>query len=155
MKLLPDRLVIETFAHWKYGFAKRTVEEYFGGLVAFRDERIVDLAKQAAERVEREDREGTGPRLPKDDPDRVPPEVEQELGSRLLRSHYTAFLDKPVPALDGMTPRDAARDPAMRPRLVELMKGHVHHVEQESREKGVDVRIDWVLEELGLDELVE
>jgi hypothetical protein len=154
VKLLPDRLVIETSALRKHRFAKRMVESYFGDLVALRDEKTVDVAKQAADRVKAEGLEATDADPAEDDDRSVPLEVEQELVGRLYRDHYARFLDDPMPMLDGMTPRGAARDPAMRPRLVELMKGHVHQVEEVSRRKGVRLRIDWVLEELGLSELL-
>jgi len=154
VKLLPDRLVVEAFTLRKHRFAKSMIERHFGDLVSLRDETVVDLWKRVAER-----RRATGSRQTEDRPaddrgSRVPIEVERELVGRMYQDHYTEFLNDPVPALEGMTPREAARDPAMRPRLIELMKLHVHQVEEVSRRKGVDLRIGWVLEELGLTELL-
>ena len=69
------------------------------------------------------------------------------------RRHYEKFLDDDIPMLDGLTPRQAAVSPEMRPRLVELMKLHLHGIEKRSREEGLGLDLDWVLDELGLDEL--
>jgi len=64
-----------------------------------------------------------------------------------------AFSDQPIPALDGRTPRDAAGDPVLRPKLVRLMKSHVRGHDQKNLQTGRDTDINWLLRELGLDEL--
>jgi hypothetical protein len=66
---------------------------------------------------------------------------------------YRKFLDERIPALDGKTPRAAARDPAMRSPLIAVMKTHLHGLDQLKRDKGIVIDIDWVLDELGLPEL--
>ena len=105
------------------------------------------------------------------DPDLVPPGFLDGIGkiqmssrvllkdpagpaeSALARS-YRGFADKPVPTLEGMTPRAAAADPASRARLVHLMKGHVSLCDGQRRTAGVDIDLNPLLLELGLDELV-
>jgi hypothetical protein len=42
----------------------------------------------------------------------------------------------------------------MRAKLIDLMKLHMQGLEGQSREKGVDLSIGWVLNELGLRELM-
>jgi len=42
--------------------------------------------------------------------------------ARCTPEHDRKWVDNSIPALDGMTPRQAAADPTMRPRLVELLK---------------------------------
>ena len=153
VKLLPHRLVVETFSRQKHRFARKMVDTYLGGLVSFRGEAIEDLAKQVAERRANGTEEHPEDSVPESRRERVPPEVEQQLIGTFMRNHYRKFLDAPVPALQNMTPRDAASDPAMRPQLIELMKLHIHSVERQSRSHGIDLRIDWVIDELGLTEL--
>ncbi len=41
----------------------------------------------------------------------------------------------------------------MRPRLIELMKDHLHGLEGQFKDKGFTIDISWVLDELGLREL--
>lgn len=43
-----------------------------------------------------------------------------------------AFLDQPIPMLDGKTPREAAADPAMRPRLELLLKSRLNATDREN-----------------------
>jgi len=81
-------------------------------------------------------------------------EVEQQVMEQFYRDHYTKFLDDSIPALNGMNPREAAKNPVMRPQLIELMKSHVHTLSTMCRQKGLKLEIDWVLEELGLHELL-
>lgn len=40
---------------------------------------------------------------------------------QLTRAHETAWLDEPIPALAGVTPREAAADPTRRPDLIRLL----------------------------------
>jgi hypothetical protein len=51
-----------------------------------------------------------------------PPEVERELAGKVLAEHYDRWLDMPLPALDGKTPRQAAAAPEDRARVVDLLK---------------------------------
>ncbi len=105
------------------------------------------------------------------DPDLVPPGFLADVGMLELSARvalkdpgtaepsamalsYRDFADTPVPALAGMTPREAAVDPASRPTLVSLMKNHVSRCDRERRTRGVDIDLNPLLEELGLVELV-
>lgn len=56
-------------------------------------------------------------------PPAIPPALAEALVLDHYAKHYRAWLDEPVPALDGQTPRAAARKPAMRARVVELIHG--------------------------------
>jgi hypothetical protein len=70
-----------------------------------------------------------------------------------LRAHYEQLLDRRLESLNGKSPREAARDEAMRPQLLTWGKQHVHTVDRQARDEGHPLNIDWVLEELGLQEL--
>jgi hypothetical protein len=85
-------------------------------------------------------------------PDELPHEGQEDLTLDALARHYRQWLDEPIPALDGRTPRDAARDAGMRPRLVDLIHG-LEGLYQEALRKG-DPAYDpsWMWSELGLAE---
>ncbi len=85
---------------------------------------------------------------------RIPSGVEKNPIESSLRSGFEKYADLPVPALDGRSPRDAAADPALRPRLASLMKRQVNMVDQQRRTNAVDFDINPLLEELGLTELI-
>jgi len=148
VKLLPDVLVIETFTRAKYDFAKQLIERYFGQRLVLIRESFANLAAEAAKPA------ATAPDTQGAPAEReIPLEVEQILVQRAYTEHYRRMLDKPIPALDGLTSRQAAANPAARPKLIELLKLHVHQMEKMAVERGVYVDLDWVLEELGIDEL--
>lgn len=54
---------------------------------------------------------------------RIPQEVADTLILNHLARHYRAWLDDAIPALDGKSPREAARSPSLRGKLVELLHG--------------------------------
>lgn len=97
------------------------------------------------ELVERWQEEGPAP-----DPEAaIPPEVEEQLVHEVLDRHYRSWVDQPVPALDDMTPRQAAADRSMRTRLISLLK------EFEVRQAGSEAAMatydtSWLWAELGL-----
>ncbi|HTJ41542.1 MAG TPA: antitoxin Xre/MbcA/ParS toxin-binding domain-containing protein [Kofleriaceae bacterium] len=55
--------------------------------------------------------------------DDLPPELAHEVMLSMMRDHYRRWLDEPVPALGGKTPRKAARTIARRGRVVALIDG--------------------------------
>ncbi len=143
--LYSDHMNVEAFTKQKFAFAKKMMEQYFSGLVSFKKEMIVDVAKQLAE----------GPREKKklEEVEPMSPEIEKELMSKSYKNHYIKFLDDKIPALENATPREASKDEELRPKLIELMKGHIGSVEKQNKVKSLNIDIDWVLDELGLVEL--
>ena len=154
VRLFADKLVVETVSKQKFDFAKKIVRRYFGDLLRPEAESIVDLAKQMAERRADCDLLEPPPETkPAKAPSSVPPEVERQVLEDFYGRTYRKFLDEKIPALGGMTPRTAARNPAMRPPLIAVMKTHLHGLDQLKRDKGIVIDIGWVLDELGLQEL--
>jgi hypothetical protein len=170
----PNRLMIEASSKLKYEFVKKLAGKYFDGLVRFQGEQIVDLAKQIQERRMAENALLEATAGWREEPRELAPapaaatEIEatgvttgEETATAppeliIQQTHdqnYRAFLDDKNPALDGWTPRAASKVPKMRTRLAELMKLHLHNLDRQNREKGIDLRLDWVLDELGLPEL--
>ncbi|MBK9138766.1 MAG: hypothetical protein IPM17_08400 [Verrucomicrobia bacterium] len=172
VRLYPERLLIETFSRAKHDFARQKVAQYLGELVTFEKESIVDLAKILEERRAREatigeaeaavfNNEASSASMDEsvqaqsetnknkaEEP--IPDPERQEAIQQAHRQHYERFLDESNPALDGQTPRAAATNPALRPKLVELMKAHLHGLERRCREDGLHLDIDWVLDALDL-----
>ena len=78
----------------------------------------------------------------------------EEVEAQQLARHYREFLENPVPALDGHTPQQAAQDPALRPKLIRLMKGWVRQHDERNLRAGRNDDINWLLRELGLAEII-
>jgi hypothetical protein len=82
----------------------------------------------------------------------IPADVKEALVLNELARHYRAWIDESIPALHDRTPREAAKDPALRPALVDLIKG-LEVIYQQSLRRG-DPAYDpsWMWAELGLDD---
>ena len=150
VSIYPNGLLIDVFSKQKYAFARKMVDKYFGGLVTLKNEEVIDMAKQMAERI-KEGREDA--QLSVDEADKVPLEIQQKLMKDFYKTRYKKFLDEEIPALDDITPRQAAEDPKMRQKLVELMKEHLKGIERQNQDHNSGLDITWVLDELRLPEL--
>lgn len=79
------------------------------------------------------------------------PEVREAI-SNLLDNHQRSWLDEHIPALDGCTPREAARDGSLRPRLLALLDEQERHYERQIRQGSPAADPGWLRKELGLHE---
>lgn len=80
-----------------------------------------------------------GPQLPK--------EVEERIVREFLDRHYATWPDYPLPALDGLTPREAVRTAEGRERVRTLLKSFDHSA---ARAPGPAPDTDRIRRELGL-----
>ena len=79
-----------------------------------------------------------------------PPEVQDELIGKFLEQHYGGWLDTPLPALAGRTPREAAALKSVRPKLISLLK-HMESSSARDRRAGRPAYdFGWMWAELGL-----
>ena len=166
-----NRIVVESMSRLRFGFARELIEKWLQNLIEFFQEGVVDLGGQFADKHDSERAEDAVSNTPasglkveswriegdENGPDggEISPETEARIVTLAYRQHYERFLADGIPALDGMSPLDAARDMTMRPRLIELMKSHVSGVERQAMEKGIALNIDWVLQRLDLRELLD
>lgn len=67
-----------------------------------------------------------------------------------LNEQDRAWLDLEIPALDGATPRVAAKDRRLRPRLVDLLIDIENRQARMSRGGAVGQDVSWLWKELGL-----
>jgi hypothetical protein len=157
---------LETLGSDKLSRLRRQFEKHLGDGVRFSRERVDDLGAQmddsGADAVL--DETLAPPRL-LENPEKIlmassrlpalPPGVSpEEAENQWMRAAERAFLDENVPALSGRTPREAARDPALRPKLVRLMKQRVRRHDERNLETGRTEDINWLLRELNLQELI-
>ncbi len=84
------------------------------------------------------------------DHEEIPAEVEEALVREMMAARRAKWLDTPVPALDGKSPRAASRDPAMREQLEELLKAIEYIEEQKRREGEPYIDVADMRRELGL-----
>jgi hypothetical protein len=108
------------------------------------------MARQTLEQTMAAHREA--PATPK--PSGLSPEEEREAIHQVLDRQYRAVLDEPVPMLDDMTPRSAARSKKDREKLVAWLK----YLENRTARLGEDnpmatYDFTWMWEELGVAKL--
>jgi hypothetical protein len=84
----------------------------------------------------------------------IQPKSLDELGADWMAAQDRAWLDAPVPALDGKTPRAAAQDPVLRAGLIRLMKSRIRTTDQRNLRSGGREDVNWMLRELGLQEIL-
>ncbi|MCD4670253.1 MAG: SEC-C domain-containing protein [Actinomycetia bacterium] len=79
--------------------------------------------------------------------DTLSPKLKDEMIMQFLDDHYTKWVDTPLPALNGISPRKAVKTPKMRKQLTLLLK------DMESKQSASDMNYDisWLWEELGLE----
>jgi hypothetical protein len=144
-----NNLLLETRSEQKFEFAKQIAQEHFGDMITLEKEIVQDIAKELQNEDSRFDYTGQDAKN-----DEIPPEIYQELMHKFMDEHYHKFIDGSIPMLDGYTPRQAAKNPQLRPKLLELMKEHIRNNETlASNDDREAYDLSWVLDELGLDEL--
>ena len=72
----------------------------------------------------------------------------------IIYNRQQGILDEPIPALENKTPRAAASDPALRPRLVRWMKFWISQTDRRNLETGRNDDTNWMVRELGLTEIL-
>jgi hypothetical protein len=85
----------------------------------------------------------------------IPSETETQILSEFLETHYRGLLDQPIPTLGNVTPREAARRPAGRKKVVEWLK-YLEHGTARAKAQGDalgDYDFTWMWTELGVEDL--
>lgn len=162
---------VETFGAEKLSRLRQQFETQLGQRVRFTAERVDDLGARMSHQEPAVDESLAPPRL-LENPEQMaimssrvpalPPGVSpKDAELELMRAAERAFLDEAIPALDNRTPREAARDPALRPKLVQLMKQRVRSHDERNLQTGRPLRagtktddINWLLHELELTEII-
>jgi hypothetical protein len=135
-----DRLVFEATSRPWAERGRAMIEALAGSAIAYRATRYEDVG-QALER--HRDRPAR--------PSEIPPEVQAEVVSEFYEQHYRKWLDEPLPALNGRTPREAVRLRSVRGKLVSLLKAMENMSERQRREGRPAYDFGWMWGELGLD----
>ena len=154
---MSDKLIVEVFSKQKFEFAKKMIKKYFDEKLTLQNELVVDLAKQIAQKSIDDDHDISSDeellKKPKEHSRPFPIKIDRKMMQDFYEKRYKKFIDEEIPALDNFTPRQAAKDSKMRPKLVSLMKQHLKGIEKQNKDKKLCLNIDWVLDELKLVEL--
>ncbi len=137
-------LVLEANSRERGERGRQLVESAAGDAVRFRiaSHQAIDIAEGLAP--------GSGPGQPSPDENDLPPEVAEELVLTQYALHYHGWLDEPVPALAGRTPREAAADPEHAGEVESLIRGLEGMYERALREGLPAYDPSWMRQELAL-----
>lgn len=139
-------------------------ERTMGNCVRFVEESFTDYADYLNEKEISCDPSKAPPRLLQDLPrirlvfsrsgDTQINRKQTRLVLHFLDEYDRKWLGRPVDALGGLSPEQAAHDEKWRPTLVRMMKQVVRMCDEQNLEKGTNRDVNWMLTELGLAELV-
>ncbi|MBI3850889.1 MAG: hypothetical protein HY298_11535 [Verrucomicrobia bacterium] len=155
---------LEAFGGERFAELRRQFEQCLGERVRLTGERLDDLGAGLAAKEPTVNESLVPPRLLEEPQkillasSRIPPPPpglsREETENELMRAADRAFLDDSIPALDNRTPREAAREPALRPRLIRLLKQRVRMHDERNLSTGRTDDINWLLRELGAEEII-
>ena len=135
--LLARELRLETNSLERADMLRERLASLLGGLIRFANQKVKDMETLMSER----------PRSGGRSSELAGPEAAALL-REFKERHYASWPDEAIPALGGLSPREAAQSPSHRAELVLLLK---EMEEQESREE-VERRFDFarIRRELGI-----
>jgi SEC-C motif len=144
VRLEEGELRIEAMSEERLASAIETVDADFGD--------IAELLRREVTPIERRLEEG-GPSAPGDDVDLAPidPVERADLLSGATTEWMHRWLDEPLPALGGESPREAAEG-ARRGEVVRLLRGIENRAERSGRQGEPGVDAAWLRAELALDD---
>jgi len=134
------RLVFETTSRPRAERGRAMIEALAGGAVAYRAITYEDV-EQAMKRLPDE--------APRDSD--ISSDIAAELTAQFYEDHYRKWVDEPLPALGGRTPRAAARLGSARPKLIALLKSMENMSARQRRESQPTYNFGWMWGELGLE----
>ncbi len=150
LRVFADRVEVTATADMLFRPMRDMVEEFFGDALVFEKEFVSDLAKQTfSAGVE----DKTQRILQTSNFFREPPADLGQVMKQSMEARLRHVLDDEIPALGGLTPREASTRPESRPMLVDWMKGYIHMLESFAKKEGLVFDFDGVLDELALPEL--
>jgi hypothetical protein len=84
--------------------------------------------------------------------DEIPPHIEKQITHDYMDKHYRETLDAPLPALDGKSPRQAARSAAGREKVVDWLKLLENRSDKQQNAVLAEYDFGWMWAKLGLQE---
>ncbi len=160
----PDEWRLQVLGAEKLDRLRQRFETLMGRAVRFTSQHQTDLAASLLEDRAPYDSTLVPPALLRDvsrlalTTSRIPapdgPRVQEEIMADVHEQNDRRFLDAALDGLGGKSPRQAASDPAFRPKLVRMMKSRIRSADQDNLETGGNRDVNWMVRELGLDEIL-
>ena len=140
--LQKGRLVLESLSRPRANRGRAMIEALAGPAATYRATSFEGV-EQALARQGKRPRRAPAPEVPAD--------IQAQVIGKFLEQHYSGWLDHPLPALDGRTPRAAAKLKSARPKVVSLLKHMESMAEHDRREGRPAYDFGWMWGDLGLE----
>jgi tetratricopeptide (TPR) repeat protein len=137
------RLRLECNSRQRLKIGRQLLEKNAGAVLTHQQDSFEPLSA-VKDRLSRE-----GP--PKTEATGIPPEAERELLLRFKTEHYAKWPDEALPALNGMTPRQAVRSEVGRRAVEDLLRQFENAEDQDRKEGGAFFDFSPLRKTLGLD----
>jgi hypothetical protein len=134
-----DRLAFEATSRARAKRGRAMIEGLCGDVVSYRATSYEDV-EQALKRLPADERRRSD----------LPSDVAAQVAGQFYEEHYRKWVDEPLPALSGRTPREAAGSKPGRAKLVALLKAMENISERDRREGRTAYDFGWMWAELGL-----
>jgi len=138
--LKKGRVVLETVSSQRAERGRALLEAAAGPAVVYRATSSESVQRALERRPARTAR-------PEDEVSPAAAEIVQAFYER----HYRGWLDEPLPALDGRTPREAAGLKSARPKVIALLKDMENRSARERREGRTAYDFGWMWGELEIE----
>ena len=135
--LEPGRLVLTAQGKERLAIGKRLLQNVLQRLIKHRMDAVQSIESMMEEKEKAK---------PKKLDEEIPLEIKQALLKDMYDNHYREWLDCPIPALGGKSPRKAIRSKEGRQRVEDLLR----EMEYLHNESDVEYDISWVRRELKL-----
>jgi hypothetical protein len=137
------RLKFECNSQKRLGIGRGLLEKYAGAFMTFENEEVrsLDELKESALSGDRKEKVSRT----------IPPEVEREMVLEFKKKHYADWVDIPLPGLDGMSPRAAARSEVGRRLLEEMLRDMENGEDRERQQGGAAFDFTPIRKTLGMD----
>jgi len=139
--LTPKKLTLECRSNERIRLGKKLLAKHFKGLIKHKIDKIQSyeqVMKEAAKKpVKRPENE-------------IPQEIQNQLISQHLENHYKKWPDIGIPALNGKSPREAAKDPDLKEKLIWLLKDMELMEKKRKSEGGYGYDVNRLKKELSL-----
>ena len=145
LRVRGSRLFLEALSAERLGWGKARLAALAGDAARFESEQFesIDTRRAAADR-----RWGLSGAEAGGHP-RDADDAHRAIASRVLQDHYRRWVDEPLPALGGLSPRQAARAP--RRDALEALLRQIENLEDHRRARGVGFcDVAWLRRELGM-----
>jgi len=139
VRLWHDRLELGCLSRERLDTGKMLLGQVLGRFIRHLDDEFRDLDTMLAAA------ESSPPGC-----EEIPSEVEEALVREVMATQRAEWLDTPLPALGGKSPRQASHDPGLREQLEELLKAVEYMEERKRREGQPYIDVADMRRELGL-----